>query len=1454
MDTGTRSSSVAAFDSCPTGPHGRRRAWRVLLLAVSTLFAVVSFAGDGTPHGIDDPPFDPIHRDGFEAIPAGTLDLSSLQPRPGMILAADAVPTISASFLPFAGNTIPPVAIRINGVLQPAPTVTANHFALELTAPLPEGGQQIDVSIGTGPTPTSGTWHFTTRTSPAIGGLQPYYVVLPLGTPATLGATFDDVGVGIDIDSATIQLDGVDISAGAGVTANGIQSTRVMDVPGERRVRVTVADEAGNARQADWVFHVGATPTIQFLLPAANTPLAPQTPIVLDATVDGIGQRLDATAVRVYRDGINVTPDVTAVIAPDGLTARLQATFDGLPLGTHSFQVDVRTESGVPGSASRFVEVEMPEFHAVALPGIDGTTVQTSPLDVTAEILTTADRPLQVSIQGIPARFVRVRGDAMDFSATVPLTPGPNLLVAEATFPGGQSRTASATVTLDAPPVLSIESPLDFALFGPLPTGPGNATQLTGTVARPVVVEGRSSRRLDSIVVNQQAGTLDPTGMRFRFDNFFLREGTNVLTAVGTDELGRRASASITVYVDQTAPIINVQSPTPEQSTSDAIVDVTGMAHDVVSPLVATGPITVVVRNLTSGNEHPGVVASRQFLISGVPLVVGLNRLEVVATDAAGNRRSVALDLVRTLAGAARIVSLDGNHQTAEVAATLPDPISVIAIDAGGNPVAGIPVHFRVLRGSGHLATSEDGSGAGRLVIVMTDVEGRAMAHATLGGASGPSSNQFEASSPSLPGEVVFVAEATPTSAHRILADGLGSTQYLAAGSTSIEPLTVTVYDQHHNRLPDTEVVYRIRSGMGRLLPAPSALISQDGLEAQVTTDLEGVASLRVLADPTSEQPIRVDAELQDASSAPDAVRTARFDLIVRAPGSGPTRFSGVVLDHSGQPLPGVRISIERTPLSVMTDQAGRFVFEDQVPAGKIDLHIDGRLADAGPGQQYPGLHFEAVVVPGRDNQLPHLIYLPPADLTSAAVVGGADDVTLTVPGWEGLSMRVRAGSVTFPDGARTGPLTVSMVHADRLPMVPQGGSSGFGTVGWTIQPSGTRFDPPIEVTLPNTTGMAPGATLTILQWDHDLATFVPMGHGVVSEDGSRIVTEAGTGISKAGWGGGPPPVPPNDGDNPPSCPVRVPAGEDCPCTVSNLQGSCIAKYDEAESYTVDSPTPDKITWSSGPNGLPATGTGLGFDVTFGRMGTKYTYKTRVDAFCPETPTAPVGKEIGVAAACSVYEPMEHEPVFDSGVATSTASAHAKWGATVSPHYPVRGCITDGNQWTHRVDEIETKYNIIVNQTAGLTYLTGPDDPQITNDNCRAVLRDLTPTNAGSPYPWPIAPYDDYVPQALVIAHEEFHQSDFVEKILDPFVTSVEGRAQNFPSTECMQENPYQAERAWAEPEIERLIRQFCGGNCSGSNAAHEQRAYVDEARRLGYWTDAIRARAVAENWRQSCR
>ena len=399
----------------------------------------------------------------------------------------------------------------------------------------------------------------------------------------------------------------------------------------------------------------------------------------------------------------------------------------------------------------------------------------------------------------------------------------------------------------------------------------------------------------------------------------------------------------------------------------------------------------------------------------------------------------------------------------------------------------------------------------------------------------------------------------------KILAEG-GGAQYAETGGQPLDPLTTVTYDGEVNPVPGAVIAYVIEQDGGVDLDdgakftissaANATAISDNGKVLITTADNNGRAAARPTMG-SAPGTVRVSTYAMPANTpvttawveglangtalntTAGLVGLATFQIAVLQQSDGPTQFTGKILDHTGKPLQGVRVTISRTPLSVTTDASGDFTFLQDVPQGKLDLFVDGRgvtgstplpivggnTATSTP-TQYPSLHFEVLAIRGQKNILPHPIYLPPLLMSQAKIVGGGEDVSLTIPGRDGFEMIVKANSVTFPDGTRIGPLVVSPVADDRLPMSPPGGGSSFmAGAAATIQPSGTRFDPPIEVRLPNTANYAPGERVVIYHWDHDIGQYVAMGQATVTDDGAQLITDPGSGITKAGWHG--PPTPP---------------------------------------------------------------------------------------------------------------------------------------------------------------------------------------------------------------------------------------------------------------------------------------------------------------------------------------
>ncbi len=207
------------------------------------------------------------------------------------------------------------------------------------------------------------------------------------------------------------------------------------------------------------------------------------------------------------------------------------------------------------------------------------------------------------------------------------------------------------------------------------------------------------------------------------------------------------------------------------------------------------------------------------------------------------------------------------------------------------------------------------------------------------------------------------------------------------------------------------------------------------------------------------------------------------------------------------------------------SDVQGQFVL-DGVPVGHVFLDADGSTATR-PGV-WTTLQFELFTVAGIDNVLDRPIFVLPLDVASGVMAGESEDATLTLPDLDGFSLLVPAGTATFPDGSSEGLISVTSVHADKIPMAPGAGMQPRFIV--TVQPAGAHFDPPAAVTFPNVDALAPGTITEMFSFDHDLGAFVAIGTGTVSEDGTVIRSDPGFGIVKAGWHCAAPPGEDGDG------------------------------------------------------------------------------------------------------------------------------------------------------------------------------------------------------------------------------------------------------------------------------------------------------------------------------------
>lgn len=620
------------------------------------------------------------------------------------------------------------------------------------------------------------------------------------------------------------------------------------------------------------------------------------------------------------------------------------------------------------------------------------------------------------------------------------------------------------------------------------------------SIAR-VTVAGVADARITSLSVNGSPVPRDGEG-RFSTE-VSLKAGPNMIVAVGTDGAGNQGVDSYNVTLDQVAPNIAIDSPPNGFTTTDSSVAITG----VVADLIDGGQAARVFVGEIEASLNLG-----SFMAVGVPLQLGPNSIEAIAVDAAGNRRTASISVTRRNPAGVRLVLESGSGQSGMTEEALPQSLVARVEDAAGNPLAGRLVTFEVVRNNGSLAAG--GQSGRRKVTVSTDGNGRASVSLTLGSRAGEGNNRVLATGLGVVDQVFFCASGLAQFPDKIL-EVLGNNQTGLVAEPLPEPFEVLVVDRDGNPIPGLPVLFQVVAGGGNL---------NGNSELQLLSDSRGEASAVLTLGPASGVANNV------VSVTFPNITTLATNFVATAVVAGPeedTQFAGVVLDNSNTPIPGAFVSITSTPegagaggvsgtlVSDFTDSEGQFLI-DNVPVGAVELQVSPGTTSR--PETFPPIVFAAVTIAGQVNTLPTGPIRIPELKSAPVVVGGDEDVVVEMDGVPGMSLTVKAGSVTFTNGSKVGPISINQVHLDKVPMPPPSGTI-FMPPAWTIQPAGVLFDPPAAVSVPND-GLAPGRVIDIFQFDHTIGRFVNVGPGTVREDGLVIVSDPGFGVVRSGWGG----------------------------------------------------------------------------------------------------------------------------------------------------------------------------------------------------------------------------------------------------------------------------------------------------------------------------------------------
>lgn len=635
-------------------------------------------------------------------------------------------------------------------------------------------------------------------------------------------------------------------------------------------------------------------------------------------------------------------------------------------------------------------------------------------------------------------------------------------------IPDAEEETNPVSVTITSPSSLATVGVATIDVTGTV--SPNNAT---------VVLNGTEIEHSDGVFSGQVS----------------LEEGGNIIQ-VRASLNGVVQTDSVSVALDTTEPYITVDSHTDKQVVYTETITVTGLINDVVRGTVGAEKATVSV------NGESATVKNRSYAAS-IALDEGENVIEVSGADQVGNIGTKSIIVTYKKPQGKNIQLVSGQAQAAKINSALADPLLIVVTDEEGDPLSDTAVVFRVVQGDGVIIN--DDADNTRAKVIKTNTDGQASVEFAVGSRVGQLNQKVRASVVGLEANVVFAAS-TESNDASLISVNTGNNQRGAVGQRLPQPLVVYVTDDGSNPIEGAAVTFTVESGGGHF--------SEDVTEVTVTSGEDGFASAEYwLGAKLGGDAQRIKATLVTTNTEVEV--SSEFTATAYVPAdAGSTSLSGLVLNTEGNPLVGVTVSIEGTSRQSETDEKGYFALTE-TPVGSVHLLIDGSTITNYAGE-FPTLSFHPVLIAGIENTLSQPVYMVKLSDTNQAFVSETQDAVVTMAEFPGYKLEIAANSATFPDGSKQGIVSISPVNTNRVPMAPPNGMQPQLAV--TIQPSGTRFDPPAKITLPNLDGLPAGKQVDMYSFDHDLNEFVSIGLGTVNEDASLVVSNPGVGILKAGW------------------------------------------------------------------------------------------------------------------------------------------------------------------------------------------------------------------------------------------------------------------------------------------------------------------------------------------------
>jgi len=493
-----------------------------------------------------------------------------------------------------------------------------------------------------------------------------------------------------------------------------------------QQIKGTVTDLAGASASATATFSIDKTP------PALNvtSPLNVTNVSSSQLTIQGLTS-----------DALSGVRAVTCNGTAANLTGTAFSCGITLSLGGNTITVVATDGAGNSTTSTLNISFVTPVNVQITSP----TSLQLfsgNPVTVTG---TVGDSTSTVTVNGVTA----TQSGGMFTAQNVVLREGMNLLTASATSPGGGVGSDTLTVYLDtAPPTVVIDNPANGAVVT------SSQIDVTGNVND--IVRGTVNGDQVSVTVNGVTATV--ANRTFAAHGVLLVPGSNTITAVATDRAGNQSQNQVQVALQQlagqTLSIIsgNAQSGQIRTTLTQALAV---LATDALGRAMPNVPLNFSVLKsdglLISGQQQ-GRELTIKTSVSGQASVqfqlgsrngAGANQVSVSSVGFVGQ---AVFSEDTTVGTASQINTVEGEIQVGAVGTALAEPLTAIVFDAGGNPVAGVPVTYTVTAGGGLIS--------GQSTFTQnTDSDGKAYAVLVLGQQEGINNNTVQASFAGLKGQ-----------------------------------------------------------------------------------------------------------------------------------------------------------------------------------------------------------------------------------------------------------------------------------------------------------------------------------------------------------------------------------------------------------------------------------------------------------------------------------------------------------------------------------------------------------------------------------------------------------------------------------------------------------------------------------------------------------------------------